>query len=548
MSGKAIMIQGTASHVGKSVLVTALCRIFHQDGLRVAPFKAQNMSLNSYVTPDGKEIARAQAVQAEAAGIPAEAIMNPILLKPTADSRSQVVVLGRPLTDAEAREYRERHIPALAKVVEESLRQLLDRFDVVVIEGAGSPAEVNLRDRDLANMYVAALANAPVLLVADIDRGGMLAAVVGTLALLAPDERERIAGLVVNKFRGDPELLRPGLEFLTRHTGRPVLGVLPYLPGPLVDEEDSVSLESRHTRASVLSSTSGTTADAVRATMSEAAPVVSVLRLPHIANFTDFAPLEADPGVTVRYVSPGRPVGPADAVIIPGTKNTRADLRWLKEHGYHREIRALLRQGKPVLGICGGYQMLGLAVADPLGVEGPPGEEEGLGLLDVCTVFLPDKETHLVEAEATSRAGFLEELSCPTLRGYEVHMGATVRLDAARPWLRLTRRGNRAVDIAEGAVDPSGLVFGTYLHDIFRNDHLRRAFVTWLRRRSGLPSFRFSPPLPSPPRNPIGAVPPQGHIQAPENAPGERYDELARIVRSHLDMGFIYDLLNRPAH
>ena len=526
MKGKAIMIQGTASHVGKSILVTALCRIFRQDGLRVAPFKAQNMSLNSYVTGDGQEIARAQAVQAEAAGVPPEAIMNPILLKPGTHSRSQVVVLGRPLGEAEASQYREHHVPVLAKVVEESIRQLLGRFDLVVIEGAGSPAEVNLRDRDPANMYVASLVDAPVLLVADIDRGGMIASVVGTLALLAPYERDRVAGLVVNKFRGDAGLLQPGLEFLTIHTGKPVLGVLPYVPEPLVDDEDSVSLEERRNGR-------GTA-------LAERASVVAVLRLPHIANFTDFAPLETEPGVVLRYVSAGHPIGPADAVIIPGSKSTLTDLRWLKEHGYHREVRALLRQGTPVLGICGGYQMLGLAVADPLGVDGPPGEEKGMALLDVCTVFLPAKEAHLVEAEVTSGAGFLEGLVHARVRAYEVHMGATIRLDGAQPWLHISRRGDHPADISEGAVDSAGLVFGTYLHDIFRNDCLRQGFVRWLRRRRGLP--------PSAPETSglSGPGTPPGSPAIPAPAPltrEERYDELARIVRAHLDMQFIYHLL-----
>lgn len=546
VSGKAIMIQGTASHVGKSVLVTALCRILRQDGLRVAPFKAQNMSLNSYVTPDGREIARAQAVQAEAAGVPAEAIMNPILLKPGADSRSQVVVLGQPRGEAEARQYRERDVPVLARLVEESLRQLLGRFDAVVIEGAGSPAEVNLRDRDLANMYVASLADAPVLLVADIDRGGMLAAVVGTLALLEPDERDRVAGLVVNKFRGDLELLRPGLEFLTRHTGKPVLGVLPYIRESLVDDEDSVALDERNTRPGSAAAAPATTiaaraaappgatsapgaAPTPRAAICGEGPVVAVLRLPRIANFTDFAPLESEPGVALRYVPPGRAIGAADAVIIPGSKSTLADLRWLKAQGYHREIRALLRQGTPVLGICGGYQMLGLRVADPVGVDGIAGEEEGLGLLDACTVFLPAKETHLVEAEVTGSAGFLEEICHTTLHGYEVHMGTTIRLPGAQPWLRITRRSNSPADIPEGAVDAAGLVFGTYLHDIFHNDHLRRAFVNWLRRRRGLPAL--------PEALDLRAAPDSSALRE------KRYDELARIVRAHLDMEFIYRLL-----
>lgn len=507
--GKALMIQGTASHVGKSLLVTALCRIFRQDGLRVAPFKAQNMSLNSYVTPDGKEISRAQAVQAEAAGVPAEAVMNPILLKPTADRRAQVVVLGRPLAHTDAREYRERQVPLLARVVEESLRQLLARFEVVVIEGAGSPAEVNLRERDLANMRVAAFADAPVLLVGDIDRGGMLASVVGTLALLPEEERGRIAGVVVNKFRGDPELLRPGLEFLTRRTGLPVIGVIPYFPTPLLDEEDSVALESRNTKPA-----------------DPGSPLVAVLRLPHLANFTDLGPLEQEPGLSLRYVPPGRPVGRADAVIIPGSKSTLADLRYLKQQGYHRELPFLLRQGALVMGICGGYQMLGHLLADPLGVEGPPGEEEGLGLLDTCTVFLPEKETHLVEAEVTSAIGFLAYLRSRLVRGYETHMGITLRLGAASPWLRLRRRGERPTDLPEGAVDPTGRVWGTYLHDIFLNPDFRRAFLTWLRRQKGLPTEPGSKE--------------ETQVSLPF---GDPYDQLARLVRAHLDLDFVYRLL-----
>lgn len=531
--GKAIMVQGTASFVGKSLLVAALCRIFRQDGWSVAPFKAQNMSLNSCVTPDGREIARAQAVQAEAAGIPPEAIMNPVLLKPASHDTAQVVVLGRPLLTAGAREYREQHVPVLLRTIEESLFQLLDRFDVVVIEGAGSPAEVNLRDRDLANMHVAALTDAPVLLVGDVDRGGMLASMVGTLELLAPEERERIAGLVVNKFRGDPVLLQPGLEFLEKRTGKPVVGVIPYLTGYLIDDEDSVALDQRNPFD-----------HPGRAGEGKSTPVVAILRLPRIANFTDFAPLEREAGIRVRYVSPGRPIGTADALIVPGSKSTIADLHYLHEQGYHREIRALARGGTLILGICGGYQMLGHRLADPDRVEGEETECAGLSLLDTVTAFLPEKQTHQVEGEVVTPAGFLAEVSPPTIRGYEIHMGVTVRLEGARPWLRLRRQGEGAPLSEEGAIDPSGHILGTYVHDVFRNDNFRRAFVSWLRRQSGLP-----PAYPSPGNGglPLTDSSPGNGVLSPAAVPGdEGYECLARIVRQNLDMALIYRLLGLP--
>jgi len=495
--GKAIMLQGTSSNVGKSVLATALCRIFAQDGYRVAPFKAQNMSNNSYVTEDGLEIGRAQGVQAEAAGVRAEAIMNPVLVKPSGENTAQVVLLGKPLMTVGARGYGEEYVPRVLPVVRRSLEELLRRFDIVVIEGAGSPAEVNLRDRDIANMTVAEMARAPVLLVGDIDRGGVLASLVGTMELLAPAERAMVRGFLINKFRGDLELLRPGLEFLADRTGVPVLGVIPWIDPGLVEAEDAVVLTERRGPE-------------------QGEVTVAALVLPRISNFTDLDPLERTPGVILRLVRRGEPLGEPDAVIIPGTKYTVGDLQYLVENGYAAEIRALAARGIPVVGICGGYQMLGRRILDPEGVESSVPEVEGLGLLDVETVFVPEKEVLRVEGEVCG--GFLAAAHGAPVRGYEIHMGRTTRGPGARPWIRLRRRGQEEVSLEEGAA--SGRVLGTYLHDIFANRDFRLAFVNYLRVRKGL-----------------------GPVSGGDVDREEAYDLLARTVRESLDMQAIYSLL-----
>lgn len=514
MSGKAIMVQGTSSNAGKSVLVTALCRIFRQDGFHVAPFKSQNMSLNSYVTADGREIGRAQGVQAEAAGIEAEAIMNPILLKPSGHRTAQVVLLGKPVGHFGAREYREDYVMKALPVVEDSLRQLKERFDLVVIEGAGSPAEVNLKDRDIANMRVAAMAEAPVLLVGDIDRGGVLASFVGTLELLEPDERARVAGLIVNKFRGDPDLLKPGLDFLETRTGKPVLGVIPYFEGRLVDEEDSVALQERKPGI-----TRGVTES------EDVRPEVAIIQLPHISNFTDFAPLEEVPGLNVRYVRDGEPLGSPDALILPGTKNTAGDLTYLRRFGYDQQISELVASGTIIVGICGGYQMLGRSIKDPLGVESPFTETPGLGLLDVVTTFGQEKETRRVTAEIREEPGFLTGLRGEVLEGYEIHMGQTVRFPGCRGWMRILRRGQMSVDEEEGAVDSTGQILGTYMHDLFHNPAILGAFVRHLRGK---------------PRSGKEDAPAQPD---PASLREQNFDRLAAIVRENLDLSGIYALL-----
>lgn len=501
------MLQGTSSSVGKSVLATALCRILHQDGWRVAPFKAQNMSNNSYVTADGREIGRAQGAQAEAAGIPAESVMNPILLKPSADCVAQVVLLGRPVGHLGAREYRDKYVPTVWPTVVGALEELLRRFDVVVIEGAGSPAEINLKERDIANMKVAQAADAPVLLVGDIDRGGLFASYVGTLELLEPAERERVAGFVVNKFRGDRGLLQPGLDFLEQRTGRPVLGVIPYFSERLVEEEDSVALSERAAAAV------SPTADTV---------TVAVLALPHIANFTDFEPLEKEAGVRVQYVRAPEPLGQPDAVILPGSKSTVADLEYLRAAGYERAIKDLAARGVPVVGICGGYQMLGRRILDPAGVESPQREVSGLSLLDVVTEFKNEKRVVRVRAKVTAETGFLAPLCGEEVEGYEIHMGITRAGVGAPAWLELTAEGGAAQ--ATGVMAPDGQVLGTYLHDIFQNQNFRRAFVNHLGRRKGLAALRTP------------ALDPRQEREA-------RYDRLAALVRQNLNLDCLYQLL-----
>jgi adenosylcobyric acid synthase len=508
---KYLMVQGTGSHVGKSVLVAALCRIFRRAGCAVAPFKAQNMALNSFVTASGEEIAWAQVVQSWAAGLEPEVDMNPVLLKPTGNSTSQVVLRGRPVGNIGAEGYYRGFNRSLLPVVEESLRRLSQKYEVVIIEGAGSPAEVNLKDEEIANMRVAKMVRAPVLLVADIDRGGALAAIVGTLELLEPEERDLVVGLVINKFRGNRELLSPALEFLERKTSKPVLGVIPYLEDLGLPEEDSVALEDRSPGRE-----------------GPEALDIAVVRLPRISNFTDFDPIKREAGVRLRFVSGGEPLGTPDLVILPGSKNTIEDLLFLEETGKAREIAQLASQGVPVIGICGGFQMLGREVRDPEGVEARVEAARGLGLLKVATVMRPEKATYQCEAEVIGHGPLLESCRGEKIRGYEIHMGETVRHPGVPSVLRITRRGGREVLLEDGAVNETGTVFGTYLHGLFDNDGFRRALVNALRRRKGL-------------------TPISGAYRYREDVE-RRMDSLADAVASSLDLGILAKLvgLDRP--
>jgi adenosylcobyric acid synthase len=500
LTARTLMIQGTASSVGKSLIVTGLCRVLRQEGFRVAPFKAQNMALNASVTPDGGEIGRAQAVQADAAGALPSVDMNPVLLKPEGDARSQVVVLGQSIGSMSAREYHEKKHD-LKRVIADSLARLRRDHDVVVIEGAGSPAEINLRDRDIVNMHVARLADAPVLLVGDIDRGGVFASLVGTMELLEADERVRVAGLVINKFRGDVTLLKPGLEFIERRTGVPVIGVVPHVPRLRIADEDSVSLESRRMRGPA------------RANEIE----IAVVHLPRIANYDDFEPLENEPGVVVRFVDRPRDVAGADLAIVPGTKSTLSDLGWLREGGLDRAILERARRGLPVLGVCGGCQMLGEWIDDPDGVESVgPARSAGLGLLPVTTRFERKKTTARVAARSLGRGFFGRTLGAGVLlEGYEIHMG---RLEATRDDLALfeiNEKSGRPARAFDGGVDESGAVVGTMIHGLFENDSLRNALLHELRRRKG-----------------IAATTPTFVLPTRQS----EYDRLAGVLRESLDM------------
>jgi adenosylcobyric acid synthase len=455
MSARVLMIQGTSSSVGKSLLTAALCRTFARRGLRVAPFKAQNMSNNAAVCADGAEIGRAQAVQAAAAGIEPTADMNPVLLKPEADSRCQVIVLGRPWQTLRAAAFYRRK-EELWPVVTAALDRLRSAYELVLIEGAGSPAELNLRALDIVNMAVARYARAPVLLAGDIDRGGIFAQLLGTLWLLEPEERALVRGLVVNKFRGDRALFADGVSILEERGGVRVLGVVPYLPALAVAEEDAVALD-------VAGSGPGTGID------------VAVIHLPHIANFDDFDPLLAEPGVAVRYVSSARDLGTPHAIILPGTKSTVADLAWLRTTGLAEAIRAFAERGGAVGGVCGGYQMLGRVIRDPEGVESSVAEVAGLGLLPVETTFLREKATYQARARVVDGPGWLGAAAGQPADGYEIHMG---RSHGARPWLEITRRNGEIVE--DGAVSADGRVWGCYLHGLFAGAGLRRAWLASL--------------------------------------------------------------------
>ena len=496
---KVIMVQGTSSHAGKSMLAAALCRIFAQDGLQVAPFKAQNMSLNSFATPDGGEIGRSQAVQAAAAMVAPKVEMNPILLKPEGDRRSQVVVLGRPQAVASAREYYGLKT-GLWDTVTSSLHKLRTEYDVVVIEGAGSPAEINLKEHDIVNMRVARHVDAPVLLVGDIERGGVFAQLVGTMVLLDPDEQALVKGHVINKFRGDPSLLTSGLELLRQHTGVPVAGVLPYFFDIHIPEEDSLGLPPR------VGNDEGVAVD------------IAVVRLPHIANFDDFDPLRYEPGVQVRFVAQASEFGDPDLIIIPGSKTTVLDLDWLREHGLSECILKSRRNGKGVIGICAGYQMLGTTLLDPDGVESPNPETRGLGLLPSTTTFLKEKATHQTTGRVVEGHGLLGACRGAEFTGYEIHMGITTVQGVASPFMLESRSGQPA-DSPEGELDKDGLTFGTYLHGLFHNRVLRRSILGHVAALQGQSYLSIA------------------SDDIDQNA---EYDKLAAVVRQHLNMDLVY--------
>ncbi len=492
----AVMFCGTASDVGKSIITAGFCRCLVTRGVTVAPFKSQNMSLNSFVTPEGGEIGRAQAVQAEACRIEPHTDMNPVLLKPNSDTGSQIVVQGRPIGNMGISAYDAYKATAFGKI-RESYDRLRQAYEFIVIEGAGSISEINLKKNDIANLKIAAMAHCPVILVADIDRGGVFAQIIGTIELLEPEERSYIKGIIINKFRGDVDILTPGIDFIEQRTGVPVLGVLPWFTDITVPAEDSVVLGQRSKAVS-----SGGGADTIQ---------IGVVRLPRISNFTDFDPLQNEPDVLLRYVERADQLHGLDILIIPGSKSTIADLHFLVERGLYEPIRAFTGH---IVGICGGFQMLGSMVLDPDGVESSVAVARGLELLPATTVLLMEKETHQARATLDEAGGAVAPECCGVLTGYEIHMGVTTLDAGVRPFSRIFQRGDRPVAVEEGAVSPDGRIFGTYLHGIFENVSFRESYLNGVRLEKGLPPQRAAD-------------------QPPQADP---FDQLAEQFEKHLDL------------
>lgn len=498
---KTIMIQGTMSNAGKSLLTAGLCRIFRQDGYRVAPFKSQNMALNSYITSEGLEMGRAQVMQAEAAGIEPSVLMNPILLKPTNDTGSQVIVNGEVLGTMSARDYfkyKKNLVPDIMK----AFRALAEKNDIIVIEGAGSPAEINLKTDDIVNMGMAKMADAPVLLAGDIDRGGVFAQLYGTVELLEPEERNRIRGLIINKFRGDKTILEPGIEMLEEKCGIPVVGVAPYLDIQVEDEDSLTERFDRGQETGLID--------------------IAVIRIPRISNFTDFNPLESIPGVSLRYVKHTSDLKNPDVIILPGTKNTMEDLRWLRESGMEALILKAADRGTLIFGICGGYQMLGETLSDPHGVEAG-GSMRGMGLLPMDTIFAEKKTRTQVTGRFLDLDGDYETLSEVEFTGYEIHMGDSVRRNPAKPCTSV-RDEVTGKEKTEGTFTRN--VCGTYVHGIFDKEETALALIRAAGKKKGVDVSRM-----------------EGVDFA--SFKEQQYDILAAELRKHLDMKKIYEILEQ---
>ena len=499
---KSIMVQGTMSNAGKSLLAAGLCRIFKQDGYRVAPFKSQNMALNSFITREGLEMGRAQVMQAEAAGIEPSVLMNPILLKPTNDTGSQVIVNGEVLSTMSARDYfkyKKQLVPDIMK----AYHALEEQADIIVLEGAGSPAEINLKNDDIVNMGMAKMANAPVLLVGDIDRGGVFAQLAGTMMLLEEEEKRLVKGLVINKFRGDKSILDPGIEMLEQLCSKPVVGVAPYMD---IDVEDEDSLSERMSDHKEIGQID-----------------LAVIRLPRISNFTDFNIFESIPGVSVRYISRAAQLGHPDLILIPGTKNTMHDLAWMRQSGVEASVLKAHASGCPVFGICGGYQMLGEELQDPEGAEGEPGASmRGMGLLHAETVFASRKTRTRITGRVQAGSGIFSAGQGCVISGYEIHMGVTRALSS-----RENEKEETAVFLEDGRRDglcrKDGLVFGTYLHGLFDNEEWTGKLLSRLAEKKGI----------------LWRSPEESRRAYKE----KQYDRLARLVRENLDMKKIYEIM-----
>lgn len=464
MKTPAIMVLGTGSHVGKSLLTAALCRLFRQSGYRVAPFKSQNMSLNSAATVEGLEIGRAQALQAQAAGIPASVHMNPILIKPSGDASSQIIVRGKIWKNLSASDYHLHRVEQLMPIVEESYRILASEHELMILEGAGSPAEINLKEHDIANMRMAELADAACILVGDIDRGGVFASLFGTLELLDPSERARIRGFVINKFRGDLGLLLPGIQQIERRIDKPCLGVVPYLHDLALDEEDSVGLDTRK----------------IPVWTQDTSPVrplrIAVIALPSFANFTDFDPLLRENSVSSKLCRTPDELLLADVVVLPGSKETVQDMQWLRAKGFDEAILRHAKDGGLTAGICGGLQMLGYEILDPDGIE-TAGSTPGLGLLSIRTRMMPEKITVNASGRMLAPQLFGQPVNSECISGYEIHVGETSYLDRSHPFAILDRATKAGCSVEDGCVSEDQRTFGTYLHGIFDDDGFRHAFL-----------------------------------------------------------------------
>ncbi len=491
-----IMIQGTPSSVGKSILVTALCRIFKQDGYLVCPYKSQNMSLNSYITLDGKEMGRAQVLQAYAAGLEPEVYMNPILLKPTTDKNCQIIFNGEVYGYSNAKEYHNLKVK-FKDDLKSAFEKLENQFDIIVMEGAGSPAEINLRDNDIVNMGMAELIDAPVLLVGDIDKGGVFASLLGTIMLLSDSEKDRVKGTIINKFRGDISLLKPGVDSLEELTHRDCLGVVPYFKLDLEDEDGAVDLNKSIT-------------DKID---------IAIIRLPHISNFTDFDALSIEPDVSVRYVETVTEFKTPDLVIIPGTKNTLGDLEYLKKSGLYNKIREYEVNGK-IIGICGGYQMLGKILEDPYGVETTLESMEGLDILPIKTVFEEKKITTRVNGIIAK--DLINNDTPLSIYGYEIHMGKTTILDEGKSLININKSNNEEANHLDGVVNNKRNVMGTYIHGIFDGVEFRQHIINELRRDKGIE---------------------EKVSMAYEHLREKELDKLADLVRASIDMNKIYKIM-----
>ena len=503
--GKKIMLQGTASNVGKSILTAGLCRIFKQDGYSVAPFKSQNMALNSFITKEGLEMGRAQVFQAEACGIEPIADMNPILLKPSGNHRCQVIVRGKVREDMSSNAYH-TYKPMLSMELKNVFESLSSKYDIVVMEGAGSTAEINLQEHDIANMGMAKIADAPVIIIGDIDRGGVFASLAGTMLLLKEEDKKRVKGVIINKFRGKKELLEDGIKMLEDIIKVPVLGVIPY-SDIKIEDEDSVTTR-------------------FKTQMNKNDIHIEIIRTPHMSNFTDFNIFETQDDVSIRYVGYGETLGNPDIVILPGSKSTIDDLKYIRKNGLEEQIKELQKRGKLIFGICGGYQMLGKKLKDPYHVEGEEEEFNGIGLLDIETTFEKEKTTTQVEAIISKNLnGYMKNLNGKSVKGYEIHMGISTIGEDVKKLNTINKKLDEEVDYVEGSVNKEGNVVGTYLHGIFDEIDFTRTLLNNIREQKGLEKIESS-------------------VESFDEFKQNEYDKLADLLREHLDIDKIYKIMD----